>query len=92
MAGPWDARAWVASVLGCKRDELSILGDEFDYTNGRQVWYAKDGEQVARLIVAGPIRPLDRKPEGHWVVAVELADLSTQSPPEDVPESTEIQA
>ena len=89
MGETWDARAWVATILGCDRVDLTIRSRDDDYRTGTQVRYEKDGEQVARLIVAGPIQTLDGKPEGHWVIAVELADLTSRSAP-DVPESMEI--
>jgi hypothetical protein len=86
MGDTWDARVWVASVLGCDPSALMIRSRDDDYRTGTQVWYEKDGVQVARLIVAGPLRLLDGKPEGHWVIAVELADGTSQDGPE-VPES-----
>jgi hypothetical protein len=86
MAESWDARAWVAEVVGCDPADLSILGT--DESSGRQVWYAGgDGTQVARLVVAGPIRPLGG--EDHWAVAVQLPDGTIHDGPE-VPESTHI--
>jgi hypothetical protein len=87
MADRWNARSWVASVLGCSQADLSIRSRRDDYMTGTQVRYDRVGEQVARLIVAGPVRPLDGKPEGHWVIAVELADGSTREPTTDIPES-----
>lgn len=87
----WDARAWVAEVLGCSRDDLSIVrrvdGAEthvrYGYRGGLQV--------VARLVVAGPIKPPDGTPGGHWEVALELADRTVHHPPKELPDSTAIE-
>ena len=89
MDDTWDARAWVASVLGCNRSDLTVRSRNEGFETGTQVRYDMKGKQAARLIVAGPIRTLNGEPEGHWVIALELPDRTTRSAPH-VPESKTI--
>lgn len=86
----WDARSWVADELGCGRDDLSVLSRN----DGKetQVRYADKNGQVTRLVVAGPLRPLNpAEPDGHWEVALQLPDQTVRTPSEPVPGSTEIE-
>jgi hypothetical protein len=87
----WDARAWVAEVLGCGRDDLSIVRRVDD--DETQVSYGHRGglQVVARLVVAGPIRLLDETPGGHWEVTLKLVDGTFHHPPKEIRDSTAIE-
>jgi hypothetical protein len=82
----WDAMAWVADLLGCDRNDLTRLSDD---EKGRVGYADANGKEVARVLVSGPMRPLDGKPGGHWIVTAELSD-GTIRQIETLPDTTEI--
>jgi hypothetical protein len=94
----WDARSWVASVLGVGRDDLMLISrDDMpirrDDRAGLQVRYALVNDprnEVARLVMAGPIRPLDGERGGHWEVHLEDAKGNFHSPPKAASETDDI--
>jgi len=87
----WDARSWVASVLGVGRDDLMPVSR--DDRGGLQVRYALVSDprkEVARLVMAGPIRPLNGEPRGHWEVRLEDAKGNFHTPPNAVSDTGDI--
>lgn len=87
----WDARAWLAGLMGCDRSELAIRSTDQYGPLERQVRYERRGEAVARLVVAGPILPMG-EPEGrgHWVVSATIGAGSGDVHGIEVPQSDEI--
>jgi hypothetical protein len=87
----WDARGWLAALVGCERDELAVLSiDQYGATE-KQVRYERDGQAIARLIVAGPIVSMgEREGQGHWLVSVRIGSGSDDVHSIDVPEADEI--
>jgi len=68
----WDARAWVAGLIGCDPSELSIRSAD-TYGTETQTRYERGGEAVARLTVAAPIQSFsDAVGKGHRAVTAQL--------------------
>lgn len=87
----WDAREWLAGLMGCGRDELAVRSTDRYGEGETQVRYERSGEAVARLIVTGPIHEMaDRGGPGHWVVAVQIGWEAKDARRVVVPASDEI--
>ena len=88
----WEARAWVAGLLGCDPGELSIRSTDAYGTRETQVRYERGGEPVARLTVAGPISSFSIKVagKGHWAVTAQLGSGTYEVHRLEVPEADEI--
>jgi hypothetical protein len=85
----WDARAWVAGLIGCDPSELSIRSTDSYGTTETQTRYDRAGEPVARLTVVAPVRSFF-DPAGHWTVTAQLGAGTYEVHSLDVPESDEI--
>jgi hypothetical protein len=89
--GKWDARAWVAGLIGCDASELSIRSTDTYGATETQTRYERGGEAVARLTVAGPVRSsFDAAGQGHWAVTAQLGAGTYKVHSLDVPESEEV--
>jgi hypothetical protein len=87
----WDARGWLAGLVGCERDELAVLSIDQYGAAEKQVRYERDGQAIARVIVAGPIVAMgEREGQGHWLVTVRIGSGSDDVHSIDVPEADEI--
>lgn len=87
----WDARAWVADLMGCERDDLTVRSIDRYGPRETQVRYERGDEAVARLIVAGPIVPMGVQPgRGHWEISVRIGSGSEDVHSIEVPEADEI--
>lgn len=87
----WDARAWVAGLIGCDPAELVIRSTD-RYGTETQVRYERGGEPVARLTVGGPVRSFsDAAGQGHRAVTAQLGSGTYEVHSLDVPESDEIE-
>jgi hypothetical protein len=78
-------------VLGVGRDDLMPISR--DDRGGLQVRYALVNDphrEVARLVMAGPIRPLNGEPGGHWEVRLEDAKGNFHTPPNAVSDTGDI--
>ncbi len=86
----WDAREWLAGLMGCERSELAVRSTD-RYGPETQVRYERGDESVARLIVTGPILPMgQRTGAGHWLVSAQIGWDSQGAHTIDVPEGNEI--
>ena len=87
----FDARAWLAELIGCGREELAVRSlDRYGPTE-TQVRYERGSEAVARLIVSGPARRMgEREGEGHWTVSVRIGSGSDDVHETEVPEADEL--
>ena len=65
-----DARTWLAGLMGCDRSDLIVRSID-RYGEETQVRYERDGQAVARLIVAAPVSPMGQ-PGGHGSRAVSV--------------------
>src|SRR5689334_14244496 len=71
--GTWDAREWLATLVGCERSELAVRSIDRYGPTETQVRYERGDEAVARLVVAGPIVPMGTQlGQGHWLVSVRI--------------------
>lgn len=87
----WDARDWVASLMHCERDVLTVRSIDRYGPGETQVRYERGSEAVARLIVTGPIlRMGEREGQGHVAVSVRIGSGSDDVHAIEVPESDEI--
>lgn len=87
----WDARMWLAGLVGCERSELAVRSIDQYGPKETQVRYERGGEAIARLVVAGPIVPMGTpEGQGHWLVSVRIGTGSEDVHSIDVPEPDEI--
>jgi hypothetical protein len=87
----WDAREWLAGLVGCERNELSVLSTDQYGPAEKQVRYERAGQAVARLIVAGPNFMMgEREGQGHWLVSVRIGSGSDDVHSIQIPEADEI--
>jgi hypothetical protein len=87
----WDARAWLAGLVGCGRDELAVRSTDRYGDHETQVRYERGSESVARLIVTGPVRDLGvHEGEGHWLVSAQIGWEAGGAHVAKVPETDEI--
>lgn len=84
----WDARDWLAGLMGCPRDELTVISTDKYGDRETQVRYERAGQSVARLIVTGPIRDMgDHEGAGHWLVSAQVGWEAKGAQSARVPES-----
>jgi hypothetical protein len=63
----WDARTWIADLIGCDPAELTVRSTDSYGSTETQTRYDRGGEVVARLTVSGPVRSsFDVAGDGHW--------------------------
>ena len=87
----WDARAWLAAIMACERDDLAVRSIDRYGPSETQVRYERGNEAVARLIVTGPIlRMGEREGSGHWLVSARIGTGSEDVHSVEVPEADEI--
>lgn len=87
----WDAREWLAGLIGCSRDELAVRSIDRYGDTETQVRYEHGSEAVARLMVQGPIRPMGaRVGDGTWAVSVRIGTGSEDVHEIAIPETDEI--
>jgi hypothetical protein len=87
----WDARAWLAGLVGCERDDLAVRSIDRYGPLETQVRYERGDEAIARLVVTGPVVPMGvRQGRGHWVVSVRIGSGSEDVHGLEIPEEDEI--
>lgn len=87
----WDARDWLAGLIGCERGDLAVRSTDRYGPNETQVRYERGGEAVARVVVTGPIRDMgDREGAGHWLVSAQVGWEAKDAHSVAIPESDEI--
>lgn len=87
----WDARAWLASLMGCERGDLVVRSID-RYGEETQVRYERDGQAVARLIVAAPVISMGRPGgNGSRAVSVRIGSGSEDVHSIAVPEADQIE-
>ena len=87
----WDARDWLAGLMGCARDELAVISTDHYGEHETQVRYERGGQSVARLIVTGPVQEMgDRDGGGHWLVSAQVGWEARGAQAVHIPESAEI--
>jgi hypothetical protein len=87
----WDARAWVAALIGCDPTELGIRSTDKYGATETQTRYDRGGEPVARLTVSGPVGPSSTGAgQGLWAVITQIGSGTYKVNSVVVPESGEI--
>lgn len=87
----WDAREWLAGLIGCERSELAVRSIDRYGPTETQVRYERGNEAVARLIVAGPVIPMGEEAgKGQWAISVRIGSGSDDVHSIDVPEGNDI--
>ncbi len=87
----WDAREWLAGLMGCEPSELAVRSTDRYGAHETQVRYERGGESVARVIVTGPLREMgDREGAGHWLVSAQIGWDAKGAHSVTVPEPDEI--
>jgi len=87
----WDAREWLAGLVGCERADLAVRSIDRYGPGETQVRYERGDEAIARVIVEGPIFPMGaREGQGHWHVSVRIGSGSEDIHSVDVPQADEI--
>ncbi len=87
----WDAREWLAGLIGCRRDELAVRSIDRYGPTETQVRYERGNEAVARVVVTGPTSSMGvRAGEGTWAVSVRIGSGSGDVHEIAVPEADEI--
>ncbi len=87
----WDARDWLAGLMGCGRDELAVRSTDRYGERETQVRYERGGESVARVIVTGPVRDMgQREGSGHWLVSAQVGWDARDAHSVKIPEADEI--
>jgi hypothetical protein len=87
----WDARGWVAGLMGLSQEGLAVRSIDHYGPTETQVRYEHDGLVVARLTVTGPI-PVFMAPEGHgrWEVKAMIGSGTQDVHLIELPETDEI--
>jgi len=89
--GTWDARQWLADLIGCERADVAVRSVDRYGPGETQVRYERGSESVARLIVSGPIVPMGKPDDqGHWVVSVRIGSGSEDVHTTEVPVGDEL--
>jgi hypothetical protein len=87
----FDAREWLAGLMGCARDELEVRSTDRYGERETQVRYDRGGSSVARVIVTGPNYEMgERAGTGHWLVSAQVGWEAKDAHSISVPESDEI--
>ncbi len=87
----WDARDWLAGLMGCDRSALAVRSTDRYGEHETQVRYERGGESVARLIVTGPVHEMgEREGQGHWIVSAQVGWDAAGAHTIPVPETDEI--
>ena len=70
----WDARAWLAGLIGCERSDLVVRSID-RYGEETQVRYERGGQAVARLIVAAAVRIGSGSEDVHTIAVAETDEI-----------------
>ena len=87
----WDARGWIAGLMGLSLDDLAIRSIDRYGPGETQVRYERGNEAVARLTVTGPVVPMGvAEGGGHWVLKAEIGSGTRDVHGIELPEADEI--
>ena len=87
----WDARAWVAGLMGLEPDELAVRSIDRYGPMETQVRYERGSEAVARLTVNGPVLAmLVPDGQGYWDVKAQIGPGTGDVHRIQVPQADEI--
>jgi hypothetical protein len=87
----WDAREWIAGLMGLAQGDLAVRSIDRYGPGETQVRYERGNEAVARLTVAGPLRPMGVKEgDGHWAIKAQIGSGTVDVHDIELPETDEI--
>jgi hypothetical protein len=87
----WDARGWVATLMGLGPDDLTLHSVDRYGASETQARYEHDGQVVARLTAVGPILPaFTPAGQGHWEIRAQIGAGTQDVHLLELPEDDEI--
>ncbi len=87
----WDAREWLASLMGLEPGALVVRSIDHYGPSETQVRYERDGEAVVRLTVTGPVREmLEHEGQGLWVIKAQIGSGTRDVHSIEIPEVDEV--
>jgi hypothetical protein len=87
----WDAREWIAGLMGIPQDDLAVRSIDRYGPGETQVRYERGNEAVARLTVTGPVVPMGvAEGGGHWMLKAEIGSGTRDVHGIELPEADEI--
>ncbi len=87
----WDARTWLAGLIGCSPQDLIVRSVDRYGPTETQVRYARGEEAVARLVVTGPVIDMGIKEgQGYWDISVRIGSGSEDVHSIRLPQADEI--
>ena len=87
----WDAREWLAGLMGLDKGDLTVRSIDRYGAKETQVRYERGGQVVARLTVKGPVREMFvQEGQGLWVIKAQIGPGTTDVHNIDLPETDEI--
>lgn len=87
----WDARAWLAGLMGLERDDIGLRSIDRYGTREAQARYERGNEAVARMIVEGPVGSDGPERKRHWAVSVRIGTGSDDAHTIEIPFEDEIE-
>jgi hypothetical protein len=91
IVATWDAREWIASLMGLERADLVVRSVDRYGPLETQVRYERGNEAVARLTVSGPVVPMGVKEGGgHWLVRAQIGSGTVDVHEMELPQVEEI--
>lgn len=91
IVSKWDARGWVAGLLGSSQGDLAVRSIDRYGESETRARYEHGGVVVARLTVTGPVRPfLAPEGQGHWEIEALIGSGTQDVHLIELPETDEI--
>lgn len=87
----FDARGWVAGLLGMDPGEVAVRSVDHYGESETQVRYENQGVAVVRLTVTGPVRPfMTAEGHGRWELRASIGSGTQDVHTMELPETDEI--
>lgn len=91
MVSKWDARGWVAGLMGLSQGDLAVRSIDRYGVAETQVRYEHGGVVVARLTVTGPVRSfMASEGQGYWELKAQIGSGTEDVHLIELPETDEI--
>ena len=91
VVAKWDARGWVAGLMGLDPSEVAVRSIDRYGESETQVRYEHAGVVVARLTVTGPVHPfMTAEGQGHWELKAQIGSGTQDVHLIELPETDEI--
>ena len=87
----WDAREWLAGLMGLDKGDLTVRSIDRYGPTETQVRYERGDRAVARLTVTGPVREmLEQEGQGRWEIKARIGHGAQGVHDLELPETDEI--